>query len=519
MPKLITDNRVQAQQRPRASAEAFGASGARATQQLGRTVINAASTLNAALDQRDRFGATKYQADLVALEQEVLANPNLEKREELFEVGKRKLAAQHRQGSGSTFDREAAVIDQRVGADFRHRNRLQAIEQGQSDLSDHLGELANEWALAVDDEDLRGETEERARRAVSSAVESGLIDERMAAEASERFARMGTRAELTRLFREDPEEAVLALSQPVEGFDEGERQELLTRAHGALAGVLREERLAAQAAERAAEEARKAQAEQVERQLIERDAAGSLTMADVQASLGLMTPERERLWVDRARSGGGGSGGGSGSRANRVLYMQLDSRARAGDPDVHADIRESYAAGRITKSDYDDLTDDELGARWGAGRRHLFTALDPGEVILSDAGAASMMAARKAEAEREFDRFRKANPDATADEVMARADHLAKTAMQEFDYQSVAAFNLKPTSLVTRSVQVTGANGSPTTRQEMDFDATEDMILDRFEASKGLPEEASVRAWARLERRLLKNLRNIEARSAQAAGQ
>lgn len=509
MPKLAITEDQTPTNLPQAGAGSFGAQEGAAARQMGRTIQQAASSLNAALDQRGRRNASAYQADLYALEQEVLATPDMAKRGDLFEQGKRQLNAKHRKGIGSTaaFDREVGMIDQRIGADFRLKNNLQMVEQGQTDLTDHLGDLSDEWAMAAGDPDARADVEDRATAAIRSAIDSGLIDERMGQESVERFRRRGTRAELTRLFREDPESALVMLRNPLEGIDEGERQELITRGVAAHEAYLRDERLRELEIRKAEEAEAAARKEQVEQELVNADAKGQLSVSLVQSLVPVLGADDGRLWLDRARSGGGGGGPG-GNRADRTLYIDLDEKARAGDPTVQKKIIQAYADGRITKSMYDELTDAQLSNRWGRGRKHLYTSLDPGEVILQDAGAAAVMASRRAQAEREFDAFREANPDATVDEVMRRADHIAKTA-QDIDVESIGAFNLRPSSLVQRTVTVTGADGKQVNRTVYDYEATEDEITSAVESGEQSAE------WGALEMRLLERLQKIDERSAQ----
>jgi len=494
-PKLIVNEPARPVPRPTASPGDFGAAEAQATTQVGRSMSATASVMGAAMDQRARYKATQYRSALNDAAQEILDDPNLEGREERLEQARRSLSREYRAGNTSTFDREASLFESQIGARFRHQTRLHAIELGQSDLSDHLQSLSDEWARADGDEDAQADALSRAQGAVDGALESGLIDANLADESLRRFQRNGARGRFAKLLREDPEAAVMLVSEPREGVDEVERQGLLTQALNAHAGVLRAERLADEARAKAEEDAEAQRIEDIERDFVEMDGRGELSVGDVLASMAFLDADTGRLWLDRARSGGGSGRGGS---IDRVAHLRLQDVVASGDPMAEKNIRDAYRDGAITKGIYDELLDEDLRHRFGAANKYLIDSLDTGEIIL-DGPAAMPLMARRADALREFDDWKRDNKESTRSEAMRVADHIARSA-QMVDTSGIAAFQLQPTYLV----------GKP---MEPDFEATEAAIDDALEAG-----DLDVRGAA-YELRLLENLRRISDRSAQVQGQ
>lgn len=470
MPKLIVEQPATPTGLPRADSRVFGGGAAQGLGQLGRTVSRSAEILNAASDARGSINATRYRLEYEQAAQEILTNPNnLYERDSLLADARRKLVAKHRGKIGTVaFDREAGLIDRQVSGFVTNRTNLEAIEQAQADTIDKLDELADRWAQASGDLEEQSLVEQMASNRIEAAHTSGIIGDDLGREYLERFDQRRGRAMFTRLLREDPGKAARILSQPVDGFDEIQRQEMLTQSLRAYQSRLKAERQAIEDAERAEKDAFKLQAAEIERDFIEADAAGTLTVPMVTSQVDNLSPDVGRQWLDRAR--GGGEGGSS--KRNPSVWLDLDTRARAGDPTVEEDANRAYRMGEITQADYRSIVDDDLSARHGDPKRRLLQSFDTGATIL-DGAAASALAARRDRAIDDLEVWLKANPEASREDAMERARHISKTA-QFIDPESIGVFNLQPTQLRRGPATTTGPG-------PIDFDATKDAIEEAVE--------------------------------------
>ena len=441
MPKLIVTDPARPTATPRVAPDALGAGVGRAVSQLGAQVNRTAQIAAAAGEQRASVLASQYSVALQDAEREILSDPsNLNEREKLLERAQKRLRTKYRGGITQRFDQQAKLAEDVVGSRLRHRTRLDQIARGNADLSDNLDLLADDWARSAGDAEAQSLIEARALRQVNAAVESGLTDGNVARDLENRFRKRRALGVITRLMREDPLQAQVVLGSPIQGMDEVQRQDLLTRASAAHAAEMRSRRSMLDAQAKELEQAEKEQAEQAELRLVELDATGMLTVADVLALPDIVPSERQRLWLDRAKEGGGPA---TSATMDRNLYERLKERAEAGDPTVEADIISAHREQRIPLSVRRELVEDDQRSRFGDARSMMLRALDVGEEVFGNNSSAAMAYATRAhKAEMEFDRWVKANPDASREDAMSVAQRAAQSA-QFADMGTNPAFNLE----------------------------------------------------------------------------
>lgn len=482
MPSLIQRNAAGPVGTPRANPDDFGAGQARGMRQVGRTVDRTAQVLNAAMDQRARLAATQYQAEAQNLARELMSDPgNLAERPALFEKQRKRLRSRYAKGpiSAQTFDQQVGVIDERLGGILEHETRREGIVQGQAALADTLDALSDERAQAFGDASLEAQIDRKAQAALDSGLDSGLIDDNLARDNLNRYNGRHRRSVIEMLVREDPKSAAELLTQPTPGLDEFQRQALLTRSLNAYAAELKAQRMAEEDAAKALEEAEEEAAEAAEIDLLEKDAAGTLTIFDVTSVATLIESERGRLWLDRARDGGGGGGSG----VNAAVYVKLDERARQG-LDIRRDAREAYLRGELNKGAYDDLLNDDQRSRFGDARKHLSISLDVSNATFNSNTTRAIAQQRQALALRSFDSYRLNNPGATREEAMGVAEQLVKQGTIA-DMSDVAAFNLNPATMVrgadgrideAASNEALEASGLSEPQKDLEFQALERLV-------------------------------------------
>lgn len=448
MPKLQIIGPADPVNLPNASPESFGAGVGRAMQETGRVGQALGQVLQQVIDSKAKSAAVQYEQELSAAANEISLDPDITKRGEKFEAAQRSLQERYRPklGARGTFDSAAGMATMELRTKFDHKTMVDGIGEARRNTEINIGYKAMKAATAETDQEVATLFQE-----IQNDLTEGSL--------------YLTPAQQTQMFQKSMGDSIRAMADtnpkralqwidrvgPMLGPEVTAvyRGEAITNIRQAAAAEVAEQ----EAAQKRIDLAEKMRSKAAGRELIQMEADGNLTVGAVRARIksGELSEERGRLWLDRAKDQAGGGDGGS--RENRQRYVELREASDRGE-DISEASEAAYIAGEISKTDWDSLNDDRSDVVFKEPRKSILGTLDPKNF---GASAARMnMPQLRSDAILAFDRWKRANPDASIEQAEDKAKALIDGALKSGN-QTKAARNLAP---------LAGIQGRPIKTQE-----------------------------------------------------
>jgi len=420
MPKLQIIGPADPVNLPTASPESFGAGVGRAMQETGRVGQALGQVLQQVADSKAKSAAAVYEQELGAAAEQISLDPDIESRSQKFEAAQRKLQEKYRPklGARGTFDSMAGMATMELRTRFDHKTMLDGIDEARRNTEINIGHKAMKAATAESDQEVVTLFQE-----IQNDLNEGSLYLTPAQKTQMFQASMGD--SIRAMADTNPKRALEWIDRvgtmlPPEVLSVYRSEAIINIKQSAAALVAEQE-----AAQKALEDAEKARRKAAGEELVAMDADGTLTVGAVSERIkrGDLSEAQGRLWLDRARQGPEGSGGGG---IDRDLYVQYSEAADRGES-IEEQVNTAYASGRLGKTEHDALISRRRDVVFKEPRKAILGTLDPKNFGVN---AARMgMPELRSDALLAFDRWQRANPDASIEQAEDKAQQLIKNAL------------------------------------------------------------------------------------------
>lgn len=419
----------------------FGGQTADAAAQLGDLVTrlgehmatagNKGRVLKATARAQRRLQAYSFELQNGSTDEEgnYLPPPDPRDHEKLFDARAKQIDDDARKELGqgalyAEYEGQARQVYETEKLSLRKANIGLLQNKALADLAAGLDDLA--ITAADGDERARLGSFERANTAIETYERAGLLDPTDAHDRRIAFGRQIDMSDLRRDMR-DPTTALRNLlgKEAYPNLDPAERQQWITTATNAVDAEAREKRAEEERADRDAEKALKFVQTETAKTGAELEASGRLTPRWVRDNRDNLDETDYRALLKAS------SGKGEGA-TNKRVYSDLRIRRARGE-DVADEVLAAYAAGDITKTDFNALTtgtesaDGPRAQQWYKdGESYINTTLFASELN----GDASIIKQLKADILDRWRMWADAHPDAKGEDARREYLALAESARQ-----------------------------------------------------------------------------------------
>lgn len=417
MPRLLLAEPQALAQMPSSNPNVYGAQIGAQMQETGRLTQALGQVLNEYADSQSRTAAIRYEQDLKAGADEISRDPDIAGRSQKLDDLANKLRSAYtpKLGNRNEYESRVGFATNDVRLSLMSKTKDDATAEIRLGAEQEATFRVQQAAATGDDQEI-GIALVEAQNAFDDARLAYTPNQRMAA--FQKVAGEGIRT----LADTNPKIALKYIDQigPMLGPEVQAvyREEAMTNIRQAAAAQVAEDDRLYKLNERAEKE----RSEQAETDLVQLDAAGSLTAGEVnrQIQSGALSPAAGRRWLAHVRKGPDGAGGGS---LDRDLYVRLSEAADRGES-ITDEVNQAYLDLKIGKPEHDALVGRRSDVVFKEPRKAILGALDPKAYGMQ--AEKMRMPELRADAVLAYDRWVRSNPDASIEQAEEKAQELIK---------------------------------------------------------------------------------------------